>query len=70
MRRFNPDVSDRALLYAAARTIAADCEPLKRSHTYRGRWVILDAFDIAAKQDYEDRMLLVRELRARARVAE
>lgn len=69
-RRFNPDCSDRTLLHTAARTIQADAEDLRRSHTLRGRWVLMDDIDRAAKVLYDDHMLLVRELRARARDGE
>lgn len=69
-RRFNPDISARSLLYAAARTIEANADVLKRSHTVRGKWVLLDNADAAAKADYDDLMLLVKELRARAPYAE
>lgn len=70
MRKFNPDCSDRTLMYKAARIIESHAEDLKRTHTLRGRWVLLDPVDRNAKADYEHDMHLVRELRARARMAE
>ena len=68
--QFNPDCSDRTLMYKAARIIEAHAHELKDSCTARGRWVLIDAVDRSSKADYEHDMHLVRELRARARMAE
>ena len=69
-RRFNLDCSDRALMYAAARVIEVTCRELKTTHALNGRWAIWCDSDRVAKASYDHDMLLVRELRARARMAE
>lgn len=66
---FNPSCSDRELLYAAARSIEADAGYLKAAHCLKGRWQYWIDADKLAKAHYDDMMHLVRELRARARMA-
>lgn len=61
--------SDGLLLCAAARTIEADAQDLKRSHTLRGEWIELDDVDRSAKAEYDSRMKLAAELRERSRGA-
>lgn len=69
-RRFNPNCSDRALLYAAARIIEADAKALKECHSVNGRIVVIDEIDKTVKNEYDAHMQLVREMRARARNAD
>ena len=69
-QRFNPDCSDRSLMYKAARIIEANARDLKRAHSRDGRWQLWIDSDRVAKADYDHDMHLVRELRARARYAE
>ena len=69
-KQFNPDCSDRTLMRKAAHIIETHAEDLKRSHTLRGEWIVLDSVDRSAKADYDHDMHLVRELRARVRMAE
>jgi hypothetical protein len=57
-------------MYKAARIIEASARDLKRTHTLRGRWILLEPPDHSAKADYEHDMQLVGELRARARMAD
>ena len=64
MRRFNPDCSDRTIAYAAARAIETNARALKQCSTIDGKW---PDDENEAKQEYEDHMLMVREIRARAR---
>lgn len=69
-RKFNPDCSDRTLMYAAARIIEDNAKSLKECHSVRGRFVVIDEIDKTVKVEYDAHMQLVRELRARARFAE
>ena len=69
-KRFDPDCSDRTLLYTAARIIEADAKALKECHSVRGRFVVIDEIDKSVKEEYDEHMLLVREMRARARMAQ
>lgn len=68
--QFNPSCSDRALMYKAARIIEASARELKHTHSLNGRWQLWIDSDRVAKADYEHDMHLVRELRARARMAD
>ena len=68
--QFDPSCSDRALLYKAARIIEANAKALKEVHSLNGRWQLWIDCDRVAKADYEHDMHLVRELRARARMAD
>ena len=54
----------------AARLIAADAAEIKRAHTLNNRWILLDSSDKRAKAEHDSRILLARELRARARMAD
>lgn len=67
---FNPSCSDRALLYKAAREIEHTARELKAAHNGPGRWLICRPADESAAVSYDNMMHLVRELRARARMAD
>lgn len=69
-KRFDPSCSDRTLLYAAARLIEIDARAMKECHSMRGRFVVIDEIDKTVKAEYDAHMHLVRELRARARMAD
>ena len=69
-RPFDPSCSDRALLQKAARVIEATARELKAAHNGPGRWLICRPADASAKAHYDEEMHLVRELRARARMAD
>lgn len=70
IKPFNPACSDRALLYAAAHTIEVNARELKAAHCLSGRWSFWIDADKLAKALYNNEMHLVRELRARARMAD
>ena len=70
IKPFNPNCSDRALMYAAALRIEADARDLKAAHSVKKRWQIWCAADEVAKMNYDISISIARELRARARHAD